>query len=96
MIRYRSAAFFGRLYAPEIMMGMQSQDEVIDTNATVVNGHESPALENFVLEDLQKLYDEKLPLMNKEQMDNANRIIANKEEGNYRKLYSLLTSLTNE
>lgn len=30
MLRYRAAAFFGRLYAPEIMMGMQTQDEVID------------------------------------------------------------------
>lgn len=30
MIRYRAAAFFGRLYCPEILMGMQSEDEVID------------------------------------------------------------------
>jgi hypothetical protein len=30
MLRYRAAAFFGRLYAPDIMMGMQTQDEVID------------------------------------------------------------------
>lgn len=30
MLRYRSAAFFGRLYAPEILMGMRSDDEVID------------------------------------------------------------------
>lgn len=30
MIRYRAAAFFGRLYAPEIMMGMQTAEEVID------------------------------------------------------------------
>ncbi|WP_299378213.1 hypothetical protein [uncultured Kiloniella sp.] len=30
MGRYRSAAFFGRLYAPEITMGMPTDDEVID------------------------------------------------------------------
>lgn len=30
MLRYRAAAFFGRLYAPEMLMGMQTQDEVID------------------------------------------------------------------
>lgn len=30
MIRYRSAAFFGRLYCPEMLMGMQAQDEVRD------------------------------------------------------------------
>lgn len=30
MLRYRAAAFFGRLYAPEILMGMQTTEEVID------------------------------------------------------------------
>lgn len=30
MIRYRAAAFFGRLYAPEILMGMHTQDELED------------------------------------------------------------------
>ena len=33
MIRYRSAAFFGRLYAPEILMGMQTMEEVVDVTA---------------------------------------------------------------
>lgn len=33
MFQYRSAAFFGRLHTPEIMMGMQSQEEVIDVVA---------------------------------------------------------------
>ena len=30
MIRYRAAAFFGRLYCPEILMGMQADDEIND------------------------------------------------------------------
>lgn len=30
MLRYRAGTFFGRLYAPEILMGMQSVDEVRD------------------------------------------------------------------
>lgn len=30
MIRYRAASFFGRLYAPEILMGMHTEDEVED------------------------------------------------------------------
>lgn len=30
MIRYRSAAFFSRLYCPEITMGMQTAEEVVD------------------------------------------------------------------
>jgi hypothetical protein len=30
MLRYRAAAFFGRLYAPELMMGMHTSEEVYD------------------------------------------------------------------
>jgi hypothetical protein len=30
MFRYRAAAFFGRLYAPDILMGMHTMDEVTD------------------------------------------------------------------
>lgn len=30
MFRYRAAAFFGRLYAPDILMGMQTAEEVLD------------------------------------------------------------------
>lgn len=33
MIRYRSAAFFGRLYAPDILMGMHTVEEVDDFTA---------------------------------------------------------------
>jgi hypothetical protein len=34
MLRYRAAAFFGRLYAPEILMGMHTEDEAQDMSAT--------------------------------------------------------------
>jgi hypothetical protein len=30
MLRYRAAAFFGRLYAPEILLGMQTAEEAAD------------------------------------------------------------------
>lgn len=33
MIRYRAAAFFSRLFCPELLMGMQTEDEVIDVTA---------------------------------------------------------------
>lgn len=33
MFRYRAAAFFGRLYAPDILMGMHANDEVQDMPA---------------------------------------------------------------
>lgn len=31
MLRYRASAFFGRLYAPELLMGLPASDEVHDT-----------------------------------------------------------------
>lgn len=34
MIRYRAAAFWSRLYAPDITMGMQTAEEVIDISYT--------------------------------------------------------------
>lgn len=33
MLRYRAATFFGRLYAPELMMGMRTDDEIQDMGA---------------------------------------------------------------
>lgn len=34
MLRYRAVTFFGRLYAPEVLMGMRSTDEVIELPET--------------------------------------------------------------
>jgi hypothetical protein len=34
MLRYRSATFFGRLYAPEVLMGMKEEGEIIDIDTT--------------------------------------------------------------
>lgn len=35
MIRYRAAAFFGRLFAPDILMGMHTEEEIIDITAEI-------------------------------------------------------------
>ena len=54
MLRYRAAAFWGRTYAPEITMGMQSEFEVKD-----VNGYKSEkeivdeAFGNEITEDVE-------------------------------------------
>lgn len=40
MFRYRAAAFFGRLYAPDILMGMQTAEEVADVHTPQVTGAE--------------------------------------------------------
>ncbi|SHN66683.1 hypothetical protein [Desulfovibrio litoralis] len=34
MLRYRAASFFGKMYAPELLMGLQSEHEVIDVTDT--------------------------------------------------------------
>ena len=46
MLTYRAATLFARTYAPELTMGMQTQDEVIDVHATAVEtkANESPML----------------------------------------------------
>jgi hypothetical protein len=49
MIRYRAAAFWGRLFSPELTMGMQSAEEVIDIVHEVVN--EEQVQENKTLFD---------------------------------------------
>jgi hypothetical protein len=41
MIRYRAAAFWGRLYASDLLLGMQSQEEVLDVEPVTVS--EAPA-----------------------------------------------------
>lgn len=44
------------------------------------------------IEDLRKLYEEKLPILNKKEMDDAKRIIDNSETNSFKKLHALLTS----
>jgi len=90
MIRYRAAAFFGRLYAPEILMGMHSQDEVIDMEHQVVNGSGYQIAEYITHEALTALYEEKLELLNKAEMDNCKRILESREVESYRKLHKFL------
>jgi hypothetical protein len=41
MIRYRAAAFWGRLYVPEFLVGMKTQEEVIDIEPVQVSSDES-------------------------------------------------------
>lgn len=47
MIRYRAAAFFGRLYTPDIMMGMQTHEEVVDVTHVEVNQDEVRRLKEY-------------------------------------------------
>ena len=43
MLKYRAATYFGRIYAPDILLGMQSEDEIRDiTPARVVQDQPQP------------------------------------------------------
>lgn len=83
MFKYRAAAFFGRLHTPDLLMGMQTAEEIIDVNYSD---------EVYTVDDLKALYQEKLPLLTKSEMDNAKRILENQESQSYKKLYKFLTS----
>lgn len=48
MMRYRAAAFFGRLYAPEITMGMHTTEEIVDIQ------HEEPKAVAAINEAIKK------------------------------------------
>lgn len=56
MLRYRAAAFFGRLYAPEIMMGMQTAEELNDIKDITEDAQviDSASLEDALVGDLQE------------------------------------------
>ena len=53
MLRYRAAAFFGRLYAPELMMGMQTTEEEYDVRGTEQN--QPPIGTVTILDSVQEL-----------------------------------------
>lgn len=40
MLRYRAASFFGKLYAPELLMGLQTAEEVRDATITMEPGED--------------------------------------------------------
>lgn len=64
MLRYRAAAFFGRIYAPEILMGIYPKDEVedfIDVTPEPV-AQASPAVAQTVVAEQIPCYDTK-PLL---------------------------------
>jgi hypothetical protein len=46
MIRYRAAAFWGRLYASDLLLGLQTQEEAIDVQQVTVRT-ELPALDDL-------------------------------------------------
>jgi len=57
MIRYRAAAFWGRLYIPELLVGIQTEDEVVDVEPVTVTAASEP--QRATLEDLNQRIQQK-------------------------------------
>lgn len=47
MMSYRSAAFFGRLHAPDILQGMHSNDEIVDIASQTVSQEQNDINSDF-------------------------------------------------
>jgi hypothetical protein len=54
MIRLRAASFWGRLYASDLLLGIQSQEEVIDVQTVTVRA---------ALDDLNEQINQPLPVV---------------------------------
>ena len=52
MCRYRAAAFWGRLYIPELLVGIQTEEEVVDIEPVTVSAPTAAAEPKVSLQDL--------------------------------------------
>ncbi|MNR19877.1 hypothetical protein D3C85_1366920 [compost metagenome] len=54
MLRYRAASLFGRLYAPELLMGLQSQEEAEDIAAGQAREVQGSRLQSVSVDELRE------------------------------------------
>lgn len=90
MFHYRSASFFGRIYAPDILKGMQTVEEQLDISAMESKERIGE------LEEIKQLFnDPNIEIPESDRM-NIERIIENKEQLSYSKVLIYLKSLIPE
>lgn len=92
MFQYRAASFFGRLYAPDILNGMQSVEEVKDVFSTIDTEFEDVTS----IEKINELLANCKDLLEQDIIDSVQRIIDNKEKASYDKTIKFLTSKQTE
>jgi hypothetical protein len=88
MFQYRAASFFGRLYAPDILKGMQTVEEVKDVHSTI----DTDYIDLSKLERLSDLFNEVEENLSEDEINHYKRIIDTKEASSYAKLETLLIS----
>jgi len=92
MFQYRAASFFGRLYAPDILKGMQSVEEIKDVHSTIDTDFEDVSK----LENLIELYASKKELVLKEDVEFIEKVISESDSKNYDKVIYQLNKIKNE
>ncbi len=60
MLRYRAASFFGKIYAPEILMGFQTTEEIEDMQNFEKAKEVKSSVEIYTKNDLEQMADEGL------------------------------------
>jgi hypothetical protein len=88
MFQYRAASFFGRLYAPDILNGMQSVEEVKDVVSTIDVEYE----EQTKIERIQELFLEVEHNLSEEEKNHVTRVVNTKEGNSYDKAIKFLES----
>ncbi len=88
MFQYRAASFFGRLYAPDILKGMQSVEEVKDVVSTIDSDFEDVSKIEF----LKELFSKVEETLTEDEKVNVKRIIEVKESTSYEKVEKFLKS----
>ena len=92
MFQYRAASFFGRLYAPDILKGMQTVDEVKDVVSTIDTDFEDVSKNDEII----KLLDDNRDLLSEEDILHIQLVIDTKDSKNYDKVIYQLKKLKNE
>ena len=92
MFQYRAASFFGRLYAPDILNGMQSVEEVKDVMGTIDTEFEDVSKH----EKLVELFEEKKLMVSESDLEFIQKIIEEKDKSNYDKVIYQLNKLKYE
>lgn len=57
MLRYRAASFFGRLYAPQILMGMHTVEEIVDIKAEPIKLDKEAERIELMINDAETIED---------------------------------------
>lgn len=89
MFHYRSASFFGRVHAPDILNGMHTAEEQIDIHA---NENKMENIHEDLFVQLTELWNNNDFVVTEDELMNIERIIEQKEVLSYQKAINFLTS----